>query len=285
MPFGGSKFAEYQECEVLSHLLLPSDSRLGLAFAPNFGGAARVRLTSHSVVSAVAHSDPKKPMTLIVPSSVTGWLRLPRQTDSFRIALKKGQQVVVSVESNSLNFPLDPAAQLTDSAGTVVAKATDVGPNREAAFAHAAAKDGDYLLTISDRFRKGGERFLYRLTVRLDDPDYELAAGVDTIVVKPGKPAELPIKVQRRGGSVGPITIQAIELPPGVTASPLVSEPTGTTAAAVTLRLATTGPAFSGPIRIVGKTGQPRVIERFVRTPPRLEAAFQFVWLTAVEKK
>jgi hypothetical protein len=226
---------------------------------------------------------------LILPSSVTGWLRLPRQTDSFRIALKKGQTVVASVESNSLNFPFDPAAQMTDSAGTVVAKAADVGPNREAVFSYAAAKDGEYLLAISDRFRKGGERFFYRLTVRLEEPDFELTAGADTIVVTPGKLAELPIKVQRRGGSVGPITIQAVELAGGVTASPVVSEPTGTTAAAVTLKFSTTGPAFSGPIRIVGKASQAKAkakaIERFVRTSPRLGAAFEFVWLTAIEKK
>jgi len=84
---------------------------------------------------------------------------------------------------------------------------------------------------------------------------------------------------------VGPITIQAVGLPPGVTAPPVVSEPTGPTAAAVTLKLSTTGPAFSGPLRIAGKTNQPKEIERFVRTAPRLGAVFESIWLTAVEKK
>jgi hypothetical protein len=285
VPFGGPKFADHQECEVLNDLLLPPEARLGFAAAPGFAGAARVRLTSHAVVTALGQPDPKKPMPLILPSSVTGCLRRPRQTDAFRVALKKGQRVVVSVESNSLNSPFDPAALMTDSAGTVVAKAADVGPNREAMFSHAAAKDGDYLLAVSDRFRNGGERFFYRLTVRLDEPDYELTTAADTIVVTPGKPAELPIKVQRRGGSVGPITIQAIDLPGGVTAAPVVSEPTGPTAAAVTLKLSTTGPAFSGPIRIAGKASQSRAIERFVRTSPRLGAVFEYVWLTVVDKK
>ena len=285
VPFGAPKFAEHQECEILSDLRLPTESRLGFAFAPQFAGAARVRLTSHAVVLASAQTDPKKQMALVLSSSVTGWLRAPRQIDTFRVPLKKGQQVVVSVETNSLNFPFDPAAELTDPGGAGVAKAADIGPNREAVFSHAAAKDGDYLLTVSDRFRQGGERYFYRLTVRLEEPDYELSAATDALVVTPGKLTELPIKIQRRGGSVGPITIQAVGLPPGVAATPVASEPTGPTAASVTLKLSTTGPAFSGPIRIVGNASQPKAIERFARTAPRLGAVFESIWLTVVEKK
>ena len=284
VPFGGPKFAEHQECEFLNDLRLPTESRLGFAFAPQFAGAARVRLTSHAVLSASAQTDPKKPTTLALPSSVTGWLRTPRQIDTFRVPLKNGQQFVVAVETNSLNFPFDPAAQLTDPGGAVVAKAADIGPNREAVFSYAAAKDGDYLLTVSDRFRQGGERFFYRLTVYLEEPDFEMSVATDALVVTPGKSTELPIKIQRRGGSVGPITIQAVGLPPGVTAAPVASEPMGPTAAAVTLKLSTTGIAFSGPLRIAGKASQPKVIERFARTAPRLGVVFESIWLTVVEK-
>jgi hypothetical protein len=285
VPFGGPKFIKEQECEVLNDLRLPSESRLGFAFAPNLAGAARIRLTSHTVVSALTQMDLKTPKELAIPSSVTGCLRTPRQIHTFHVPLKKGQQVVVSVETNSLNFPFDPAAQLTDPGGAVVAKASDIGPNREAMFTHTAAKDGDYLLTVTDRFRQGGERFFYRLTVQMDEPDFELSAATDAIVLTPGKPTDLPIKVQRRGGPVGPITVQAVGLPPGVTAPPVVSEPTGPTAAAVTLKLSTTGPAFSGPLRISGKASQPKGIERIVRTAPKLGAVFESIWLTAVEKK
>jgi hypothetical protein len=283
--FGGPKFAEHQECEVLSDLRLPSESRLGFAFSPSFAGAARVRLTSYAVVSAITQPDSQMPIALVLPSSVTGRLRAPRQVDSFRIPLKKGQPIAVSVESNSLNLPFDPVAHLTGPGGVVVAKASDIGPNREAMISYAAAKDGDYLLAISDRFRQGGERSFYRLTVRLEEPDFDMTLATDAIVVTPGKPTELPLKVQRRGGSVGPITIQAVGLPTGLTATPVVSETTGPTAVAVTLKLSTTGPAFSGPIRILGKASQPKAMERFACTVPRLGAVFESVWVTVVEKK
>jgi hypothetical protein len=122
----------------------------------------------------------------------------------------------------------------------------------------------------------------------MEEPDFELSASADAIVVTPGKSAEMAIKVQRRSssaGSIGPIAIQAIGLPPGVTAAPVTSEPSGPTSSAVTLKFTTTGPAFSGPIRIAGKATKPKDLQRFARTPPRLGATFEAIWLTAIEKK
>jgi hypothetical protein len=285
VPFGGPKSADYQEREVLTELRLPSEAKLGFAFAPQFAGGARVRLTSHATVSALASTDAWKPMMLSVPSLVTGCLHTPRQKHAFRVPLKKGQAVVVSVESNSLNFPFDPALQFTDPAGSVVASAADVGPNREAMFAHTAAKDGDYLLTLRDRFGQGGPRFFYRMTVRPEEPDFDLSLATDGIVVLPSKTTELPIKIQRRGGPVGPITIRATGLPPGVRAPAVFSEPTGPTAAQVTMKFTTTGSVASGPIRLAGTASQPTTLVRFARTAPRLGATFDSIWLTVHDKK
>jgi hypothetical protein len=69
-----------------------------------------------------------------------------------------------------------------------------------------------------------------------------------------------------------------------VTAPAVVSEPTGPTAAKVTLSFSTTGPAFSGRFRIRGTASQPREIKRLVRTPPSFGACFETFWLTAVAK-
>jgi hypothetical protein len=287
VPFGG-KFADQLEREAPNDLRVPPDSRLGFVFGANFAGAARVRLTSQPVISAVEPADPKNLPVLTPSTSVTGWLRNKKQTDVFRVPLKKGQPIVVAVESNTLDLPLDPVVKLADPDGAIVADVDDTGPTRDAAFTIVAAKDGDYRLSVGDRYRQGGERCFYRLTVRLEEPDFELSTSADSIVVTPGKPVDLPVKVQRwtpRAGAVGPITIQVLGLPPGVTAAPVISEPAGPTAAAVTLKLSANGPAFSGPIRIAGKATQPRTIERLARTPPRLGAAFETIWLTVVEKK
>jgi hypothetical protein len=138
---------------------------------------------------------------------------------------------------------------------------------------------------VSDRFRRGGDRYLYRLRIRCEQADFALTASTDSIVVTADKPAELPLDVHRytgRNGSVGPVRIEAVDLPPGITASPAVSEPDGPTADKVTLSFSTSGAAFSGPIRIRGSAETPCEIERFARTPAKFAAGFEAVWLTSV---
>lgn len=205
----------------------------------------------------------------------------------FRLPLKKGQQVVIAVEARSLSSPLQPVLRLTDPAGAVVANMDAPAPARATIVTHVAAVDGDYQLTVRDRFRQGGDRCFYRLTARLEEPDFELSAGSDALLVSPDKPTEFVVNVQRRsppGVTVGPIKIEAVDLPPGVAVPAVVSEPSGDTAAKVTLKFATTGPAFSGRIRITGTASQPKEIKRQARTPPKFGACFETLWLTAVAK-
>jgi hypothetical protein len=138
-------------------------------------------------------------------------------------------------------------------------------------------------LTVRDRYRQGGERCLYRVTVRLSEPDFELSVGSDTVVVTPDKPAEATIAVKRHAapeGAVGPIAIEVVGLPPGVTVPAVVSEPEGATATEVKLSFSGSGAAFSGPVRVIGKASEPRAIERTARTPARLGAALETIWLT-----
>ena len=244
-------------------------------------------MVPHTVTLVVAESDASGPITLIPPTAVTACLRLPRQTDAFRIPLKKGQQVVIAVESHSLGLPLVPAVRLTDPTGAVSADASESGPEKDVLITHTAAHEGDYQLAVSDRYRRGGDRYFYRLTVWPEVADFELSLGTDAIVVTADKPADLPVTVQRRAttdGALGPITIEAVDLPQGVTAPAVVSEPTGDTAEKVALTFSTNGPAFSGPIRVRGTAEQPNGLERFARTPPKYATTTETIWLTAVAK-
>jgi Bacterial pre-peptidase C-terminal domain len=285
--FGGARLAEAPEFEALADLRNMSEARVGIAFAPNLGGAARVRLVPQGAVPGVAQTDKANPPVLAVPTTVTGWLRKPKQTDVYRLPLKKGQQALVVLEARSAGFPLDPVLKLAGPKGNVVAAVDDPALVRAAIIGHTAAEEGDYSVEVADRYRQGGERCFYRLTVRLEEPDFELTGAADTLTVAPDKPTEFVVNVQRRGpaeAAVGPITIEAVGLPPGVAAAPVISEPTGPSAAKVTLSFTTTGPAFSGPIRIQGKSAQPKEISRFVRTPVTFGATFESFWLTAIAK-
>ncbi len=288
VPFGAMRLGEQPELEVLDELRKPPERGFGFAFAPSLAGDARVRLTPWPVVSAPLVPDPETPPLLALPTSVTGRLSKPGQSDSYRLALQKDQAVVVSVESRSLNLALDPVLSIKDPSGSSVSDVDDTGPHRDLATSFTATKDGEYRVTVSDRFRQGGERHLYLLTLRPEEPDFELAATSDAITVAPDKATEVQVKIVRRksrAGDIGPITIEPIGLPEGVTAPAVVSETSGPTATTVKLQISTTGPAFSGPLRIVGRASQPRELERLVRTPAKLGATFDAFWLTVVEKK
>ena len=285
VPLGGTRLADHQEFEMRGDLRNPPAARLGFAFAPEFAGGERIRLVAHEVLPGIVPSDGDA-VTLAPSVTVTGRLKARRQTDEYRLLLVQGQHVVIAVESRGLNLPLHSVVNLFDPAGGVVASIEPPEP-QDIVITHAAAQEGVYRLTVGDRYRRGGDRCFYRLTVRLEQPDFELTAGADAIVVTADQPAEFPVTVQRRAtpdGSIGAITIEAVGLPAGVTAAPVVSEPDGPTAAKVSLVFSTTGEAFSGPIRIVGTAVAPNQIKRFARAPARFGVGLETIWLTAVAK-
>ena len=285
--FGGTLLGDHQEFDPLGPLRISPDTRLGFAFEQQFGGAARVRLAPYPSVAVASDTDADEPIQLVPPVTVTGRLRTPGEVAEYHLPLVKGRQVIISVESQSLNLPLAPLVRLIDPAGDVVAQVDDRTKSREAVMTHVAAQDGDYRLTVGEQFGHGGERYFYCLSVRLQEPDFELSASADSITVTTEKPTEFELNISRRHAPdepLGPITIEAVGLPPGVTAPAVVSEPEGPTASKVNLQFSTTGESFSGPIRIVGTASEPREVKRFARTPARLAACLETIWLTAVAK-
>lgn len=284
---GGERLANDRELEVIDELRRNADAQIGFAFLDDSAVATRVRLTPYETVNNSAKANDSKPLPVRLPSSITGCLRTRNQTDDYLIPLVKGQQVVISAESRSLDLQLDPVLKLLGPTGAVISDVDDTGATRDALIAYTAAADGDHKLIVGDRFRHGSDRSFYLLTVRLEQPDFELSLASDTLTVAADKPAEVTVKIQRRGTAaeaVGPITVEFLGLPEGVTSAPVVSETTGPTAAEVKLTLTTTGVEFAGPVRIQGKAAAPKVIQRLARTPARLGVAFDSVWLTGTPK-
>lgn len=287
-PYGGPRLADFPEFEIQSELRTLSSDRIGFAFTPDFPSPMRVRLTSSPILRGIVTPDPANPPMLTLPTSLTGCLRLPHQTDTYLIPLKKGERILVPIETRSIDSLLDaPIIRLYDPAGGLAQDVNVPSPAQVYHVSHAAAAEGNYRLTIHDRLGLGGERMFYRLSARLDEPDFELTAAADQIVIPHDKPAELVVNVVRRtnpGGSVGPITIEAVDLPAGVSVPAVTSEPTGATSEKVTLAFTSTGVPFSGRFRIVGKTTLSVETERFARTPAQFGATFESFWVTVLAK-
>ena len=291
LPLGHTtaRSSEFAEQEGSSGLRIPAGARLGIVHADGMAGSARVRMLPENVAIQMPTNDGSAPTELKLPAALTGWLKTANQQGIYKCTLTKGQPLVVVVESSRIDSLLDPAVTLTGPSGAVIPEPWVSGqPQKDALLTYVAPADGDYILTIRDPYHMDTLRRCYRLSAWIEEPDFELALASDSILVSAEKPTELAIQVTRRtgmdpSGNVGPITIEAVGLPAGVTAEPVVSESSGGTAAAVKLQISSTGPNSSGPIQVVGRSTAPRPIERWARTPERLGACFESLWLTVTK--
>jgi len=195
--------------------------------------------------------------------------------------MKKGQRLLVMVQGRSLGSIIDPVVRWIDPMGKVVTEADDTGSNPDPSLTVAASVDGNYTLQVTDRFGHGGDKYRYLLTVRQEPVEFQLDASADAVVATKDKPAELTVKIVRKG-AVGPITIKAEGLPAGVSASETVSDTKGPTAAAVTLKFSSDGKPYSGPVTIVGRAVAPMAIESVANVPARMGVELQSIWLTSV---
>ncbi|HVJ69867.1 MAG TPA: PPC domain-containing protein, partial [Caulifigura sp.] len=239
--------------------------RPGLAFSPSLAGVGRLRLAPFPALSTVSLPADSAATPFPVPGAVTGRLSQPREIDRYQLTLAKGQKVLVLAEGSDLDFPVEPVLKLTDPKGAVVATLDEISPKKTVLLNHTAAQDGIYELTIRDRYRTGGERSFYQLSARIEEPDFELTMSAESLVIPHDKPAELTVNVVRRGNGVGPITISATGLPDGIKVEDVTSDTKGDTASKVKLKFTTTGPAFSGAIRVTGQSNEPVELRRSAR--------------------
>lgn len=256
---------------------------IGFVNQADFANSLRVRIVPHDVMTTIATIAKDQPLVLQVPTAITGRFSERQHVDHFDLPLTAGQSLVITAEAAGIDLPVQPLLQLTDPTGSQAAEFRETKP-QDAVITHTTANDGVYRLTVADRFDQFGDRCCYRLTVRLAESDFTLGIDSDSIIVKPGEPTEVVVNVQRRNisaGAIGPITIEAVDLPPGVAAAAATSEVESDTAEKVTLSFSTDGTPFCGPIRIVGRANEPQPMERYALTPAKFDASLSVVWLTA----
>lgn len=233
--------------------------------------------------------DSAGPHPLGFGASVSGRLDPPGDEDAYRIDLKKDQAVHLRVAARAFGSVVDPLLIVRDAAGAQLAEADDAERRRRADdeaqnvrdvdLAVKAATDGPHDLIIRDRHGRGGPLAVYRLEVAEERPDFALTLADDRLTVAPGKPAEIELRIARRGGFDGPIALEPAWLPPGLSAAPVTSEPKGDTARRVKLKIeAAEGvAAFSGPITLIGRSGD-RL--RPVLADDEVGPADERIWLT-----
>lgn len=260
---------------------LPSESQIGYVQLKGLAGCARVRLVQFAASLNRKSTENSQPLSLELPQAVTGHLSQPNQIDRYRLSLRKGDSLIVTVEAQTFGMSTDPLARLLDSAGNRIVEVDDSAGTKDVVINHTAETDGELMIEVMDRFRSGDSYNFYLLVARLVQPDFEITVKSDQIIVPAKGVAELAVQVSRRG-SVGSITITASDLPDGITVEPVVSATEGDTATAVNLKFKNSGIVYSGPIRINGSSVDPISLQRKGLTEPRMGVSLECIWLTGI---
>jgi hypothetical protein len=197
-----------------------------------------------------------------LPTVVCGRFDRPGDADWYTFAAKAGQSIHIDLLCERLGLPGDPFVIVTDAKGNEVASLDDHGinfdslaqNNRDPLGSFTAPATGKYRLLVQDRYRQGGARFIYALSIGSAAPDFYPVAFHETPVapscplVRQGGAAFCELCLNRRNFN-GPVTIEAEGLPAGVSCPPIHVSPQ-TEFGSVVFAAASDAPEWSGAVRL-----------------------------------
>lgn len=180
------------------------------------------------------HADSAQAITL--PAVVAGRFDKERDADWFEFTATQDGPHAFEVYCERIAGRADPYLVVTDEKGSRVAEFDDFGHRMTAFDGHlrdpvgstSLGKNKKYRVLVQDRYRRGGARYQYVLTVRTPKPDFFVAAihsqnpGPAGLTLRRGGATHWDIVVHQTDGYAGPITITADGLPKGVHAAPTV---------------------------------------------------------------
>jgi len=239
---------------------------------------------SQIVVEQEPNNDPAKPQTLSLPCEVAGQFFPNQDIDWFSFEAQKDQTYVISLFSERLASPTDPAIVVqhvsSDAEGKetvrVVQEQDDIttlfsnppfdSPSHDVAIKFTADVDGMHRIMVRDLYSGSNAhpRNIYRMTIGAPQPDFRLVVTSRALIevgparVIAGSPTLLqggsqPMLVQayRSGGFDGPITLSVEGLPAGVSCKPVVIGPNQQQVSLVASAAVDAAP-WSGPVKVVG---------------------------------
>ena len=144
------------------------------------------------------------------PVTINARFDRPGDADWYRLKLEAGQKVrLETVAHRFLRSPVDTVLQVFDTQGKLLAENDDdpLDPGYEcfhdykttdSELTFAAPAAGEYLVKIAEQASAGGERAMYRFTVKPALPDFHLRHFPDAVPVwGPGTTAAVLVRVDR----------------------------------------------------------------------------------------
>jgi hypothetical protein len=208
-------------------LRVPPDLKSGPRFFAMSSGTLPVPLVVTSLPVDVESSDAPalgdSSRSIKPPVAISGRLAERGDIDGYRFVAHKGSLYAFEVVARRSGSECDPVLRLLDAKGSIVTEADDTrGLGKDSRFEWTAPADATYVLQVADLHDRGGSTFGYVLLAEAAKPDFTVTCDPDKINVGPGGRVPVFVKVARRQGFKGAVTLSWDDLPAGVTASELV---------------------------------------------------------------
>jgi hypothetical protein len=238
LDLGAYRFFEHPT----NHSVLPTAATCtlrGFQVRPEFGGAyanAQTLLVVDTPVSREVEPNDtaETAQAVMLPAVISGRFDRERDADWYEFETTEAGPYAFEVYCERIGGRADPYLVVADTKGTRLAELDDFGHRINAFDGHLRDPSGlvnlaarsKYRILVQDRYRRGGARFQYVLTVGRPVPDFFVAAihgqnpGPAGTTVLAGGAAYLDIIVHQAGGFNGPIMLSAEGLPPSVHALP-----------------------------------------------------------------
>ncbi len=175
------------------------------------------------------------PLPVQLPLVANGVLDTPRAADYFSFRADSPQTVALMVDSMGLGFMLDPMVAIYDEAGQRIAwqdePTTCTGREPCSLDPHLVFRlpqAGRYTAMVRDSMYRHDPNYVYRFTLKPAEPDFTATViGTDETLFR-GRENAVTVRVRRLEGWNTPVEVWAENLPPGVTAKPVVAKPENT---------------------------------------------------------
>ena len=191
---------------------------------------------------------------LTLPITVDGRTPTADDEDWFRFTAKKGDAISIHCRPFPIGTSALPTLFLTNADGKQLAAARSIDTTEPGCrLEWTAPADGTYLLRVRDmQFgARGGDDFVYRLTLRNSQPDFSLTLRSDALDLMQGAKNKLSVTLQRFGGMNDAVKLKIEGLPDGVTFEP-AEIPAGKNSVSLSFSAAAEVPSRSDTLRLTG---------------------------------
>ena len=226
---------------VIFRMEVPASAPRGRYWLHAFAGALEAPLPIAMLVADLDErlSNPlstrASPQPIHPPAALSGALNRRRAAHFFSFEANAGERFEFDVNAMRLGFLVDPVIALYAPDGSLLAFQDDrlqqngaQPPNLDPYLVHTFQQSGRYLLQVRDSAERGSPNYVYHLTARRIEPDFELRALTPAITLYRGRTGLLPARVRRNGGWDTPVEVWAGDLPPGIRVDKQLVEPKDT---------------------------------------------------------